>query len=76
VRYNFRVAEELAWFVVVAVMTTVMQMLIDFNPNQITDWRLWAVGVGAAAVRSAAGAILAFIGKRSFGPPDPPPAVH
>ncbi|MCX2728566.1 hypothetical protein OO015_13835 (plasmid) [Thermomicrobium sp. 4228-Ro] len=65
-RYEFKALEELGWFVFVAVATVVLQALVEFDPSRVDDWRAWAVGVGAAAVRSGAGAALAWLGKRAI----------
>ena len=65
-RYEFKALEELFWFVVVAVATVVLQALVEFDPAKIDDWRAWAIGLGAAAVRAAAGAALAWLGKREL----------
>lgn len=64
-RYEFKALEELGWFVLVAVATVVLQALVEFDPSRIDDWRAWAVGVGAAAVRAGAGAALAWLGKQA-----------
>lgn len=69
-RYEFKALEELGWFVLVAVATVVLQALVEFDPSRIDDWRAWAVGVGAAAVRAGAGAALAWLGKRAIGGED------
>lgn len=65
-RYEFKALEELGWFVLVAVATVVLQALVEFDPSRIDDWRAWAVGVGAAAVRAGAGAALAWLGKHAI----------
>ena len=46
------------WGAVSAVSVTVLQALVTFNPETITDWRVWFTGIGAAAVRSGAQALL------------------
>lgn len=57
--YNFKAAEETGWFVAVAVGTVLAQAMIDFHPEEIADWRTWAVAIGAACVRAAGGALMA-----------------
>jgi len=48
----------LVWGAITAVSVTVLQALVTFDPEAITDWRAWAVGIGASAVRSGAQALL------------------
>ena len=62
-QYRFKTMPEVWWFVLTAVLTTVMQALMEFNPTAITDWRAWAVSLFAASVRAAAGATLAYLAK-------------
>jgi hypothetical protein len=63
-RYEFKALEELAWFVLVAVMTVLFQTLAEFDPSRIEDWRTWFVALGAAMVRAGAGAALAWLTRR------------
>jgi hypothetical protein len=67
VTYKFRLGPEFLWFVLTAVVTTLMQVFVTFEPSEIADWRLWLVSLGAAAVRAAAGAVLAWVGQQSIG---------
>ncbi len=60
--YEFK-RDEIAWFVLVAVVTVLMEALLDFDPATITDWSAWAVGLGAASVRATAAAILTAIAR-------------
>ena len=64
--YHYRALQELFWFAGVAVVTVLLQTFLTFEPNEIQDWRLWAVGLGAAAVRAFAGAAIAWLGKNSL----------
>ena len=57
--YTFKPVE-LFWAALTAVVTVVLQALITFDPAEITDWRLWAIGIGAGAVRAAAAALIVF----------------
>jgi hypothetical protein len=66
--YQFKAFEELAWFVLVAVMTVLFQALAQFDPSAIEDWRTWFVALGAAMVRAGAGAALAWLAKRGVTP--------
>ena len=63
--YDYKKAQELGWFIVVAVATVLMQALMEFDPATIVDGRAWAVSLAAASVRAAAGAALAFLAKPS-----------
>ncbi len=63
-RYDFKAAEELLWFIVVAVVMVLFQAMYEFDPEKITDWRAWALGVVAAAIRAAGGAGLSWWNKR------------
>lgn len=48
----------LIWGAVSAVAVTLLQALVTFDAGAITDWRAWSVGLGSAAVRSGAQALL------------------
>lgn len=56
----------LVWGLVSAVAVTVLEALVKFDPYTITDWKVWAVGIGAAAVRSGAQAVLTAILERRY----------
>jgi len=45
-----------AWLVgaAIAASVPVFDSLINFDPEVITDWRKWAVGIGAGSVRQVA----------------------
>lgn len=64
--YRFKFDQELLWFLAVAVVTVLAQELLVFDGNAVADWRAWAVALASACVRAAAGALLAWFGKRSF----------
>lgn len=66
--YDFKVDQELLWFLLVAVLTALASALVEFDPSAVTDWRAWAVGLAAACVRAAAGALLAWLGARRARP--------
>ncbi|PZM91983.1 MAG: hypothetical protein DIU79_12290 [Actinobacteria bacterium] len=61
--YVFKPRPEAVWFVLVAVLTVLMQALAEFDPEAITDWRAWAIGIGAAMVRALGAAVLVLLGK-------------
>ena len=56
--YNFLWAQELAWAALVAASTAVMQALTEFDPAVITDYRFWAISLGAGVVRATAAGLL------------------
>ena len=55
---NAQLKHALVWGAVSAVDVTVLQALVTFDPASITDPKAWAVGLGAAAIRSGAQAAL------------------
>lgn len=57
--YEFKIRPEVIWAVAIAVLTPLMAALATFDPETITDYRVWALGVGAAMVRALGGAVLA-----------------
>jgi hypothetical protein len=56
--YDFKAAQELFWGAVVAGCTFVLTVLVTFDPETITDWRAWAIALGAGVVRAVAGALI------------------
>lgn len=69
--YQFKAVEEIGWFVAVAVISVLAQELLTFDGTTVADWRTWAVALLSAAVRAAAGALIAYLGKRALSPPAP-----
>lgn len=59
--YDFKIAQETAWVAAVAAGVAVLQVLKEFDPAIVTDWRTWAVALGAGMVRAAAAAVLAAV---------------
>jgi hypothetical protein len=49
----------------IAATVPIAQALTTFNPEAITDWRAWAVGIAAGAVRQVAVYIVARISERA-----------
>jgi len=49
-------------------MTPILLALVDFDVEKIVDWRTWAVGLLAAAVRAVAAALLAMRSDGFRGP--------
>ena len=56
--YDFKAWQELAWAAGVAALTFGLTVLVTFDPETITDWRAWAISLGAGAIRAAAGALI------------------
>ena len=71
--YRFKFPAEAAWFVAVAVLTELSQVLLTFDPARVTDWRTWAVSLAAALVRAAAGAVLDWLRRHPTPTVGPPP---
>ena len=61
--YSFKLLAELGWVAAVSAAFFALTVLVDFDPDAITDLRSWAIGIGAGCVRAAAGAVLAAISK-------------
>jgi len=61
--YDFKLGPEILWAAIAAVVVVVLTSLMEFDAEAIADWKVWATGVGIAAIRSAAGAALASIGR-------------
>ena len=59
--YNYKFWQEMGWVALVAVLTQLFQALALFDPNSITDLRMWAVSIFAACIRAAFGAALAVL---------------
>ena len=64
--YDFKPTSEFFWFLFVTALVQSFQVLKDFDPATITDWKAWAIALGAGAVRAVAGAALGWITKRAF----------
>lgn len=61
--YNLKLREELVWGLIVAVTTYLLQVLVEFKPEIISDWRAWGIALAAGMVRAGAAALLVIIGK-------------
>lgn len=60
--YNFKFKQEVVWVVLVAAGTVVLQALVDFDP-MMSDYKVWAIGIGAGIIRAASAAALVGFGK-------------
>lgn len=67
--YDFKHVEELGWAVITAVGIVLAQAMLTLEPEKITDWRAWGIGVAGACVRAIGGAALAWFGQRPQGGP-------
>ena len=54
--------------VFIAVAAVVLQMVVSTDLTKVENWKVWAIGIGAAAVHAAGVAILAVM------TPSPPSA--
>lgn len=61
--YDYKKLQELGWMLATAAGTTLLQVLIDFDPAKVSDWKLWAISLGAGAVRAIAAAGLVWLGR-------------
>lgn len=61
--YVYKPYQELAWFVLAAVLPVLLGALASFDPEAIADYRVWLASLGAATVRAVGGALLAFVAK-------------
>lgn len=62
-RYEFKVAHEVAWAAAVGAGVAAAEIAIRFNPEAIADWRVWAVASAGALVRAAGAASLPVLVK-------------
>ena len=65
---NRAVIVEFLTFVALAVALAAAEALISFEPERITDWRLWAVSLIGALVRQAAKSSLSWWAARKLVP--------
>lgn len=54
--YDFKRLPELGWAVGIAIALVLFQVLVDFDPETVENWKTWAVAVGAAGTRAAGAA--------------------
>ena len=63
--YQFNLTRETVWFLLIAFLTPIFTALAAFDEAVLSDWRPWAVGIFAAAIRALFGAVLAVIGAEA-----------
>lgn len=56
--YKFKLVQELAWMVFVAVVVSLFTALVSFDAALITDWRVWATGIFSGIVRAVAAVVV------------------
>lgn len=69
--YRFKPLPELGWAVLTAVLLVLLPALVALDPEKITDWRTWAVALGGAVLRAAAGAALDYVRRSATVDPEP-----
>ena len=62
-KYDFERGKELAWFALVAAGVFLLVLAADFDTDTITDWKAYGIAAVSGAIRAAAAAILARIGR-------------
>ena len=75
-QYTFKLKKEAVWFVVVAMIVALLEILVRFDPAAVTDWKLWLVSLGAAAVRAGSGAAIAYFTLPESTPSTEPAPVQ
>lgn len=70
-RYRFKPLPELYWGVTIAAALVLLQALFTLEPEKVTDWRGWAIALGGAMLRPAAGAAIDWIRRSMTEEPEP-----
>lgn len=70
-KYTFKPLPELYWGIVTAGSIVLLTALVTLNPETVTDWRGWAIALGGATVRAAAGAGLDYLRRSMTAEPEP-----
>lgn len=63
--YRFKPLPELGWGVAIAAGLVILQALVTLDPETVADWRTWAIALGGAAIRAAAGAAIDYLRRSS-----------
>ena len=69
--YQIKPGPEIIWAVLIGAAVAIAQILVDFQPEVITDWKLWAVASIGAVVRAVGVSVLAALGKARVVKGDP-----
>jgi len=56
---TFKLAQEVGWAFVVAAGLALFLALVQFDPEVITDWRAWGLGLLGQVIRGGATAVVA-----------------
>lgn len=56
--YDFKIIPEIGWAVAYAVAIAGATILVDFEPEAITNWQTWGIGVAGALTRAVGAAVL------------------
>ena len=54
--YKFKATEEIGWAILTGVVIFAFEVLSNFDPSTVADWRVWGVAVAGGAVRAGAAA--------------------
>lgn len=63
--YQFKPNQEIVWAIVTAAVLAIAQILMEFDPATIGDWRFWAINASGAVARAIGAAIVAYVTKRA-----------
>lgn len=65
--YNFKLWQELGWGILVAILVTLAQALLEFDASAIKDWQVWALGLFSGCIRAVAAILVSSLtGKFIF----------
>lgn len=64
-KYTFRPLQELYWALLTGCGIVLFQALLTLEPEKVSDWRTWVVGLGGALVRAVGGAGIDYV-RRSM----------
>lgn len=65
--YNFKVVQEMAWAVGIAVAVYVVGELVFFDAEGVADWKKFGIALFSGAVRAAAAAVLTVLRPKGGG---------
>ncbi len=63
--YDFKILQEIAWGVFIAVIVAAAQGLLTFDATVIDDWNKWALTLLSSCLRAAVSVIIAMLTSRS-----------
>lgn len=70
-KYRFKPLQELYWGLLTGVGIVLFQALLTLEPEKVSDWRAWAVGLGGALVRVIGGAGIDYVRRSMTADPEP-----